>query len=196
MFTVWLCLVQSCNISIIASLSGACQIVGAVKYCRSCITDLIYSSQRSTCQEVLQRSTTIKKCNSKLSKHTSCQTDRSESYRIGNFETGGDIYWQIDKPWWVDQYSNFIIQSPSHTFQCHFWRIFFQAERQYTTLFLWGGRIRLKFLGCFFKVNIDWRWSDSTAAATELFPPPFPGHKYSIQNHLKLLGYSHPTSPS
>ena len=66
--------------------------LSVVKYCRTCITDLIYSSQRSTCQEVLQRFTTIKKWNSKLSKHTSCQTDRSKSYRIGNFETGGDIY--------------------------------------------------------------------------------------------------------
>ena len=142
MFTVWLCLVQSCNISIIASLSGACQIVGAVKYCRSCITDLIYSSQRSTCQEVLQRFTTIKKCNSKLSKHTSCQTDRSESDRIGNF----DIYWQIDKPWWGDQCSNFITQ-PSAYFSVPPLSWF---EEFHPSGFS-ANKLELKFLGCFFQ---------------------------------------------
>ena len=107
------------------------------------------------------------------------------------FWDGGDIYWQIDKPWWVDQYSNFIIQLFAY-FSVSLLEDFLQADCQYITLFIWGGKIKLKFLGCFFKVNIDWRWSDSTAAATEPFPPPSTSNKYSIQKHLKLQSYPDP----
>ena len=52
------------------------------------------------------------KCNLKLSKHASDQTERSEPYRIGSLEASDEIYWQIVTVWWDGQYCSNLIRWP------------------------------------------------------------------------------------
>ena len=56
------------------------------------------------------------KCNLKLSKHASDQTERSEPYRIGSLEASDEIYWQIVVVWWDRQYCSNLIRWPAY--QC------------------------------------------------------------------------------
>ena len=82
-----------------------------------------------------------------------------------------EILTSIDKLTSPDEVTSAVISlhSPAHTFQCHHW----VDLRNFTLQAFQQTNLNWNFLVVFFKVNIDWRWSDSAAAATEPFPPLF-----------------------
>ena len=100
------------------------------------------------------------KCNLKLLKHASDQTERSEPYRIGSLETSDEIYWQIVTVWWDGQYCSNLIKWP--------------AAYQYDWPCLRNLRLFLgcrNWISCFSpKVMIDWPCRHSTVAAAEWSP--------------------------
>ena len=99
------------------------------------------------------------KCNLKLSKHASDQTERSEPYRIGSLEASDEIYWQIVTVWWDGQYCSNLIRWPAY--QCN-WPC------------LRNSRLSLgckNWISCFsLKAKIDWPCRHSTVAAAEWLP--------------------------
>ena len=99
------------------------------------------------------------KCNLKLSKHASDQTERSEPYRIGSLEASDEIYWQIVTVWWGGQYCSNLIRWPAY--QCD-WP------------YLRNSRLSLgckNWISCFSpKAKIDWPCRHSTVAAAEWLP--------------------------